>query len=593
MDYALILIASCGLYLALRNRLQIDEDCQARLSGLRPASQILVALMFLLILVTSLGILHGSLYGRPPLFFLLSSTMCGIAAFEILSFPPSRLARGLLLGQILALFLVLRLSLFQQFPSSMLGNDPWYHLGFLLDLARTGHIPPGWVTQEGLGYSSFPGMHIAVTTFSEVACLDIRTSFILTLASFEVVGLLFVFLLAESVANTRVALLSALMLSFLQSSVRWGWTITPTTVGISLMPLLVYAVLCAKIETRGQYRLLTILFLLFMIPTHSFSTFVLFVLMTTLYLAPRLITLKGQSRSASEPTILGPILLALYGLVFIAYWVFASPFIVFVTLTVSYGFRWTIRRILALDVSFGALVLSRVGAEFSQAFAVLGSLLMISERNASRRRLALSMGGLALMAVVAVSGALNLEELQPSRWVGFAQYLTIPAASLAVYSITLLVRRLGLRRLFLVALVSSMALMNVLAPEASFDSPIAAQQSSFRFALVKSEMLGADFASQASDGPILTDAYFTFVPSLRGKNVKPLSPDNIPPQSSEDISLFLLREYVVSTSLYVYTSHTEGFMRLPTDYEELLGSSAQWNKVYSSDTLSGYVPVPR
>ena len=558
-------------------------DSEQKLYRLRSCSQMLVSAVFFLILAASLLVLHSTLYGRSPLFFVLISIAAGLAAFEIFSFPASNHWNNLILGQVLLLFLSIRASLFQQFPSSVLGDDPWYHFSLLLEIARAGHVP------AASRYSDYPGIHVAVVTLAELSGFDVRTSFILTLFSFELVGFAFMFYLAKSVSNRQVAVLSTLLMTILQTSVRWGWWITPTTIGISLMPVLVYVALFAKPELSRRYKTIAVLLMCFIILSHTLSTAVLFVLMAVLYVALRLSGWKAEPGRRRGSVPLGPALLLLFATASLGYWVLGSRSVEFIALAVERGLRWNIRRFFALDVSFPEVVVTRIGADIIQALAVLGSLLMISRLDRNWKRFALSLGTLSFMGIVVAIQSPAFVEIVPSRWVGFAQLITIPAASIALYLVIILMQRISARGLFLIALISSIALVNVIAPEASFDSPLATRNNSFRYALVGSEMSGADFVARVSNGTVLTDEYFRYYPTLYEMDARALTPDNIPANSTHEKELFLLRKYVISGKLPVFTYQAEGYMELPADYENLLGSSTQWNRVYSSSTLSCYV----
>jgi hypothetical protein len=544
----------------------------------------LVSAVLFLIIAASFLVLHSTLYGRSPLFFVLISIAVGLAAFEIFSFPASNHWNSLILGQVLLLFLSIRASLFQQFPSSVLGDDPWYHFSFLLEIARAGHVP------AASRYSDYAGIHVAVVTFAELSGFDVRTSFILTLFSFELVGFAFMFYLAKSVSNRQVAVLSTLLMTVLQTNVRWGWWITPTTVGISLMPVLVYIAVFAKPELSRRYKTIAILLMCFIILSHTLSTAVLLVLMAVLYVALRLSGWKAEPGRRRGPVPLGPVLLLLFATASWGYWVLGSRSVEDIAFAVEHGLGWNIRQFFALDVTFPEVVVTRIGADIMQALGVLGSLLMISRLDRNWKRFALSLGTLTFMGVVvAIQSPAFGEIIVASRWVGFAQLITIPAASIALYLVIILMQRISARGLFLIALISSIALVNVIAPEASFDSPLATRNNSFRFALVGSEMSGADFVARVYNGTVLTDEYFRYYPALYEMDARGLTPDNIPANSIHEKELFLLRKYVISGKLPVFTERAQGYMELPADYENLLGSSMKWNRVYSSSTLSCYV----
>jgi len=589
VDYGLILAAPSGAYLALRSHMRIHDGEQFAVS--QPFSQGAAVVVFFLFLTISVVILSLTLYGRAWVFFLLAAIMSGVLTFQIISFAHAKRTRNLLLGQVFALFLILRLSLFEQYPSSVLGVDPWYHLSFLMSILDSGHIPIGST------YSGFPGMHLAVITFSQITQMNAVASFVLTLMGFEFVGFVFTFMLAELVTDTRVALLATLLLTILQTSVRWGWWLTPTTIGVSIMPLLVYALL-RKTGQHAPYRFIIILLLASVIIIHEFSTFVLFVIMAALYVALRLSHWREREKRAgsSKPIGLSGALLLLFAVAFFSYWVYASgpfgpPFVDYVLLAVRFGFRINIRQIFAPDLSFFDWAVTRTGVAILEALSILGLLLMICPRHGDWKKFSVALSGLTVMGVTLVVQVLGLEALLPVRWMPFAQYLTIMAASLALFSLTRFVRRFGFRRLLLIALVSSIAFMNVMAPEASFDSPFATDRNSHRYALTTSEMAGADLITRIYQGPILTDVYFADYPSLFEANAEHLTPDSIPTSSPRHPGLFLLREYVLLTGLPVYTSTAEGFIRLPPGYEDLLSSNAHWSRVYSSNALSGYLTI--
>jgi hypothetical protein len=590
-DYGLILAVSCSVYLVYRNKFQITEGQEDDAAVFRP---ILVTVFFMLISL-SLVLLHSSLYGRVPYFFVLAVLATGIVAWEIVSFHLSKLTINLVLVQILVLFFVLRLSLFEQFPSSMLGVDAWYHLNFLMEMASKGAIP------IGSRYSQFPGMHIIAVGFWEIAHIDLQASFILVSASFELVGLLFTFALAAHLTNSRIALVCALLLTILQSSIRWGWWTAPDTVGLSLLPMLVYTVLARKPEQAHQYAFITIVTLVSLVVIHAFSTFVIFVVLTLMYLISQLRMLRFKD--APKSIGLGLPFLILYCLLFLSYWIYAQSghyywvsgpvpgFFGEVALALEYGFRVNIRSALGPALSFSGLLVTRSGAGVMLTLAILGSLIMLSPRERSYNRFILSLAGLALIVLAFGFQAVNLGELLPGRWVGFTQYLTIVAAAIGTYSLGLLIRRFGLRRILLVALILSCAMANIMAPEASFDSPLATQSNSYRDALLGSEMTGANFLAHRYEGPILTDEYFIEYPTLHNRSTG-LIPEEVRNGASISATqMLILRKYVETTGIMIFTAGAEGFLQPPADYENMFSSTSRWNKMYESSTMSSYVPT--
>jgi hypothetical protein len=588
-DYGMVLVVSCGVYVVCRNRLQISEGQEGQAAVFRP----IIAIVFFAVISLGLALLKASLYGRVTLFFLLTALAAGIVAWEIVSFPVSRRTRNLLLGQIFVLFLVLRLSLFEQFPSSMLGIDPWYHFCFLTNIASKGEI------SLSSQYGQFPAMHIVAVSFWEIAHVDLRVSFILTSTLFGLVCFLFTFALAQSLTDSRVALVCVLLLTILQSSIRWGWWITPNTVGLYLLPMIVYAVVARKPKQATQYQFITILTLVLLIVTHAFSTFVILVVLTLLYLASRLPRLRFSDMPKSVG--LGFLLLVLYGLLFLSYWIFGlsqfywwktgpiAGFFGEIVMVLEYGFRF-MRQVFAPALSFSELLVTRSGPAVMLAFAILGSLIMLSPRHGSSKRFTLSLAGLALIALAFGLQALGLDELLPGRWIGFAQYLTMVPASIGIYSASLLVRRFGARRLLIVALILSIAVVNIMAPEASFDSPLATRRNSYRWGLLVSEMSGANFLAEVYKGPILTDEYFRQCPALCDRDARGLRPEEVRANASIGTTqMLMLRKYVETAGIMVFTERAEGFLQLAPDYENTFCSSSRWNKMYSSNTLSGYV----
>jgi hypothetical protein len=290
-------------------------------------------------------------------------------------------------------------------------------------------------------------------------------------------------------------------------------------------------------------------------------------------------------------------LIVLFLVTFASYWAYAQaetlvnqPFIGEALWYLQFGFRPQLRIDIGIVPDLPDIILTRIGAAAVLGLAVFGLLSMMRVRNSSWKKLSLALCGLALMGITFATQVMNLVELEPGRWVGFAQFSTIVPAGVAVYSLTLLVRRFGARRIFLMVLISSIALLNVMAPEASFDSPLANHNNSYRYALLSSEMAGADFITHVYSGHILTDYYFKFYTALCEKNANDLSSEDVNARYFKDAGLLLLRKYDVSEGLFVYTSRATGLMQLPINYENQLGSDPQMNIVYSSPTVTAYLP---
>mgnify|MGYP007042359762 CR=1 FL=1 len=592
-DYVLMLIGSCGTYLALRNRLHIEDEVIA--ISWRPISYSLTTFSFILTLTGGFLALHFSLYGRNLEFFALIPFISGIAAFEIISFPLTRKVASLLLGKMFGLFLLIRLSLFQQFPSSVLGVDPWSHLNFLLTVVSVERVPAGYQ------YSGFPSMHLASAVVASIVTVDPITSLILTLTFFELVGFLYTFMLAGCLANTRVALFATLLLSIAQTSIRWGWWLTPTTIGVSLAPVLVYLLLNTRPERIMRDRLMAFIIITYLLTAHVFSAFVVFAITSLMFLAWFLSAFHTQVHTGNKNLkkrfhVLSPTLWLFYSIGMVTSWMFAAgpqgyPFLQDAVLDVMFGFRVYLRQVFAQTLSLSEYVVTRIGAESIQTLGILGSLFMISVKQRDWRKFCVGLVGLCLGGMTFIIQSFGLFELLPDRWVPFVQCITISAASFSLLCVISLIRRLDLRRVLVVVLILSIALLNIVAPEASFDSPLATRSNSWRFALTISEMSGGNFMARVCEGQMITDNYFQYYPSILGGNAKSFTADNMYNLNSSSFDVILLRKYVVLTKVPVFTSSAEGFMELPSDYEHAVFSNSRWNKMFSSNALSSYVRI--
>ena len=250
----LLLIASM-VFLGVRKQLSRSRiSFPSELSAGSSTYLILNILFFGLFFYSILSVyLSPEPHSRPLGYFISTAMATAILAVEILFLPKGKASTGFILLKIALVALSLRFMVQLIFPE-VIGVDPWWHRGLTLDMLALGHMP------EGHAYSALPMMHLIISSTMLITDLSYRLSAMLSIGFFQVVSLVFVFLLGRLVQGPKIGLLAALLFGIASTNVELGFWIRPITLGVIIIPILLYTAFKAREERAIPLISLALLF---------------------------------------------------------------------------------------------------------------------------------------------------------------------------------------------------------------------------------------------------------------------------------------------------------------------------------------------
>ncbi len=576
------LAVACAVYLLLAVRREIPLEFPPFRSGFTLP---ILNILFLGLSIYSVLVLHSSAGGRPLGYFISIALMGTLVALEAATTPPEAKARqALILAKIIFIALSLRWSLYYVFPGSYLGTDPWRNAVTFNQVLETGHMMP-----EIGGYYYMPVLHLVVSVTAQVTGVAVREAALLSISLFEVLSLLFIFLLGRQIFSAKFGLLAALLLAVNNLHVMWGWWLVAQTAGIALLALALFLVFTPQYRDKAVWRVLAMITLITVIITHSVSSFVLLVILLLLYgggMVYRRAAPGGQGMAPGN-------LLIFYMVALLGYWLYIAKF-----------FPEFLRMIWGIGPEFGApiaftpsLVTSvnpawsetnRLGNLLYYGLAAVGLLTSLNPKNTSFARFNLVFVGVILTALIYTFFTLFDIEVMIGRWFVF---LDVVLAAPAAVGLIFLAGSLSARWAkpgVLAALAFLLVFLMITNTTASFDSPLYPVYLKDRTALTVPELAAASTLSAISSDNIVMDYEHNLaLAGQSGLKTVNLSAKDIQNHFENVKGMLVLREYAVE-SMFIAMGD-EGIYKARINYDPYRALEDRgFSRVYDNGSVSGY-----
>jgi hypothetical protein len=576
------LTAACVIYLVVTWRRDVAPEFPAlpwRFSA--P----LLNIVFLGLFSYSLLVLHHSAGGRPPGYFIAVALMSALVAVEAATMPPEAKSRhALALVKIIFIALSLRWSLYYVFPGSYFGTDPWRNAAIFSQIIDTGHISP-----EIGGYYYMPVQHFLVSATAQLTGLGVREAMLLSIGLLEVLSLLFIFLLGRQISDARFGLLAALLLAVNNLHIIQGWWLVAQTAGIALVSLVLYLIFTPQYQGKAVYRALTIFILIMVIITHSVSSFVMLVVLLTVYAGNIVYRRVTKTRQSGLPANL----LIIFAVALLGYWLYIAGF-----------FPGFLRMISGVGAEFNAAVtytpslatsvnplwadINRLGNLFYYGLATVGLLVSLNPKNITASRFNLVFAGILLAGLVYMVFTVFYINVMIGRWFIFLDIiLAVPVAIGMMFLVNSLSARwakLGV----LSAATLILAFLMITNTSAAFDSPIYPAYMEDRTALTVPEMSAAATISAISSDNIVMDYEHSL--ALAGRTdarVVNLSSQDVQNHFKNISGLLVLRQYAADKVFIALGA--EGIYKAQITYDPYRALESQgFSRVYDNGPVRAY-----
>jgi hypothetical protein len=371
IEIGVLAFSACAIYLAIRKRLfplgiSSLQDLYVKLSTYLILNLLFFALFFYSIISV---VQRPDLYSRPLGYFVSTAFMVAILAIEILFLPKGKAYTSFILIKIMLVALSL-LWIPQLIFPGLIGIDPWAHQMFATKILEAGTIPGGYP------YSELPVMHLIIDATSLITGLSYKFATMLSISLFHVISLIFVFLLGRFIFNSKVGLLAALLLGVAENWIAGGIQITPTTLALVIVALLIYVIFKARKGRSAILILLSLLLMAVLILTHTVTALSLAILLFFFWLSFQAYKSIYPKRFNSPVSLY---LAILFTVAMLAWWTYASGHIFTLAEVIKSGFRVELWELTEpafeymQTIPFSEYLLNLLGFLLFYMFSIIGS----------------------------------------------------------------------------------------------------------------------------------------------------------------------------------------------------------------------------
>ncbi len=554
--------------------------------------KILLSVFFLLFVVSMIVFyLRSNLYERPLVYFFLISLMSSIIALEIL-FNAKNYFSKVILFQTIIIGISLVVTGQLMFPS-VVGVDPAWHQMFTLKILANGHIP------EGFNYSNLPFAHVEMAITSLLGNLNFKLASIISISIVQIIGLiLFIFLIGRTLFNENVGLISALLLSTANCIIQFGsWTI-PNTIAALYIPFILY--LLFKNENTKIIIGLIMFLMIGLILTHTVTSLWMVLVLIVGILIFNINKLNNKDKSnKNRDNVYISINLLLFFAVFMIFWWMNSSGLVFSN--VIGMLQW------GLNVDHTGLILTNsysnsiplieklynnMGLFLFSGISLLGFLYILSKKDYNS-----ALFGFIALSTLSVGffSLITSKDLLNERWFYFAEILIAPLVAIGLIIILNTIKRKKIVKIVMPLFFCILSFIMITSLTAEFDNSTFFPDMGSRSALTTSEVDAAYFFSLHSITGIKSDFYYAVNPSssifinydnMSVYNMSLIDSDLLNRSFSlQNNNIIILRKEIVNNPF----SLEGGVYKLNYDPNDLLLNDSNFNKIYDSSSVTGYM----
>lgn len=320
-EIGILIISTCLIYLITRKKILQFDICSnwfetTNIKTILYVLNILFFILFTLLLVTY----NSVIYSLPLTYYLIFILLILLITIEISIHRNNKFNSSFILFKIFIISLTFRAGILFQYPN-VIGTDAWYHM-WLSNIIGTG-IDLSLLFNYGNEYASFPIFHILLSETMQLTSYTYKVSSAVTILFYEVVGVIFIYLISKNFFNRKIGLLSALILAITDSHIRFGWWIVPPTLCITTIIIILYLMFDGKSVAK---KFLIIILFFVLIFSHPFSAMIFMVILLITFLWS---TIAKQMHHSKAEIMMKKLdisfgMIALFSVAWIGYWIFYS-----------------------------------------------------------------------------------------------------------------------------------------------------------------------------------------------------------------------------------------------------------------------------
>jgi len=234
--------------------------------------------IYFFIFALSVIILQGSLYVRPPVYFIIVAIAFLSIFVEIFNGRNEGFQGYFIIAKIMLLSLSFRGGRFYSYPT-IPGVDTHFHLQFTKSIIMGGDI---YGYENATQYLYTPLWHIFEAMSAIIINLNLADSLVFSIiTTFVVILSLFVFLISRDLFNVQIGLIALIFVNIADMLFVRGVTNINTSSFVHIFLIMTLFCLIQQ-KNRAIYSFFTLVFMLCSILTHQLSTFAFFVIIFAL-----------------------------------------------------------------------------------------------------------------------------------------------------------------------------------------------------------------------------------------------------------------------------------------------------------------------
>jgi len=422
-----IITIGCIFYLRYRSKFQ--ARLQDPLLQITNRHQVLLSLFWWLLICSALFTCYFSeVYTRHLLLFFIISGAVAVLAIQIIFCSClNKIKTSIFIIKILFLSVILRYSAYSISPYPI-GSDPWVHSEYLSNFLEYGRIA---VSPDFLYYYvNYPIAHLHAVCMVLLGSISPHNAMFflgVILTASTVVTFLIVKMFT---GNNQLALLSMLILNFIDAQIQWSIMIIAMSFAIAIYAFIIFLTLkvCIKPENKKINLILLFVFFCLMVWTHTISTFITLVSIFALVCGYIIIEMIYGKKSFSIQSFSArSLILPLVMMTIITLYHWMDPSYLFFNMPIE-----GLLQSLSMEVKLlGGTTLSNVHGRWEEIlqpvgfcifvfFGIIGTLFSLSNKNEAKKYFPVIVLVFVLFFVRYAFPIFGMRNIIPDRWPAFA-----------------------------------------------------------------------------------------------------------------------------------------------------------------------------
>jgi hypothetical protein len=473
--------------------------------------------------------------------------MCLLVAVELAYMHESDRYASIILLQIILISINLRAGLYYEYPG-LYASDPYFWVNVVTHTLESGSII------SGSTYTYYPIFSIILSVTSLLASITIKNAMFISVGLLELFGVVFVYFIGNNIlSNTKLGLLSALLLGISQFHIRMGVVIFQSTIALAMYPIIIYLLLKKTHNKDWRFAFLLLLLLFIFIITHHLSSMILLLSFIFIFIGEFVYTKLYNNNSdvnnggniLQDKSCFTTVVITLIGI--ISYWIYNH----------SWQLKYAINSIFKLfsdvshfqveqtvvPVSYNvvATAMDRFGMILPILLFIIGSLYWLNLKNINKTKSMLIFGGGLLTIATFAFISFGYKGVIVNRWFPFIYVLISTPAALGIYYITQIFDNVKYKKLIYFLLIFVFSTVMITTGMEDIDDSIY-DESQLLHRYTKSDIITADKIININNNDTLTmDSRYTSY--FLGKNITNLY-GNIEKESTYNKNkLWIVRQY--------------------------------------------------